>query len=419
MRGGLLALATVLGACSGTGTQGPPGPAGPAGGAGNADPAQVVVLGTAPQAGSFHVTGPAYVGSLETSRVTFGASPAEALDAAAVAALTGGSSADALHTHAASALSGTLPASALPPEAALLVSGKVPASVLPASVPLLEAGRLPAAVLPASVPLLDGSGKLPASAMPADYAQAASVYSKAESDARYAPQSDVSALATQLAALQSGEATRTATQQSGAVSPGQCVTLTHGWNTTAVSVSAWERRAGRTLFVRWAEWHDDGTTDAARGAVLAAAPAGGTVALANDGNPATQWEAASGLASLTLDLGRLRKIDEVRIRPSRTGSPDSTTSVWLETSHDGATWIASGTGMPVTCVMGSTCDQLLVIPVGRVGRHVRLNLQGVIVATVADVEVYGEGATLYAHASGVTACNYDPFTKELSLRVSR
>lgn len=424
MRGSaILALAAVLAAC-GSGTQGPPGPAGPAGTSGNADPTQVVVLGTAPQAGSFHVTGPVYVGSVETSRVTFGPGAAERLDAVLVSVLTGGESADGLHTHAASALTGTLPAAALPPEAAQLVSGKLPDSVLSASVPLLVSSRLPASVLPASVPLLDGTGKLPASLIPADYALVATVFTRTESDARYATAGDLASIGSQLSdlrpqvlALQAAESGRTLTAQSANVEPGQCVVVYHGWNTTAVMVGAWERRPERSLFVPWADWRDDGTTDAARGRTPTASPDGGALSLATDGNPATQWEGASPTVSVTLDLGRLRRIEHVRFRPSSAGATDpTTTNVFLWWSQDGGNWNPVG-GYP--CTPGATCDQLQDVPVGVAGRYLKLDLQGLTAATLADLEVYGEGATVSAAANAVTLCNYDSFSKELSVRVSR
>lgn len=395
----VVTLAVALAACSGSGSQGPAGPTGPAGPAGNADPTQVVVLGTAPQAGSFHVTGPVFVGSVETSRVTFGPGAAESLDAGLVAALTGGASADGLHTHAASALTGTLPAAALPPEAALLVSGKLPESVLPASVPLLD------------------TGKLPASVMPATYAQAAEVYTKAESDVRYARQADLSWLSSSVAALQIATADRTLVF-GGLFAPGHCAAISHGWSTVAVTVTAWERRAGRTLWVPWATWSDDGTTDAARTGTLTASSGAGTVALANDGNAATQWEATTGTAWVSLDLGRPRKIDEVRIRPSRAGSPDSTSIIYVQTSLDGSTWSPVG-AVPFTCVLNSTCDQQITAAVGRVARYVRLDMQGLLVATLADLEVYGEAATISAQPDAVTICNFDAVQKELSVRVSR
>jgi hypothetical protein len=408
MRSCAVAFVVVLGACSaGEGTQ---GPAGPEGQPGTPDPAQFVVNGTVPQVGNLNLTGSATVGSLSAPLVELGVGPGERLDATIVGALTGGgTNADAYHLHDASALTGTLSSTALPADAARL-----------------SAGKLPVEVLPAAVPLLDVNGVLPESAIPASLARIADVYSRAQVDADFLPATaaasfasttSVDQLSSRVTTLESSTSSNSLSLSAVGVVPGQCVSLTHGWNTTAVAIGAWERRAGRTLFVPVSPFYDDGTTDAARVATVTASSGDATAALAIDGNPASQWEAtASSFQWIQLDLGRSRFIGEVRIRPSRTGSPDSTNLFAIGTSDQPFNFTIRADG---SCVLNSTCDQLQSFPMTVAARYLRVDFQGVSVPTLADLEVYGEYATISSSPTAVTVCNYDWILKDLSLLVTR
>jgi hypothetical protein len=396
----------------------------------------VVLNGTAPQLGSLHLTGSATVGALVAPTVELGPGAAERLDATIVGALTAGptSNADAYHAHDASALTGTLSSAALPSDVARLTSGKLPAEALPASVPLLDAsGKLGAATLPASIPLLDGGGTLPESTIPASVARAADVYTRSQVDgsfltqaaaaAGYAAKADVASLWTGLEGVDARvfalenpppEPARSLTLSQNGVAPGQCVSLAHGWNTTAVLFGAWERRAGGTMFVPVAPVYDDGTIDAARAAVVTTSSGAGAPAV--DGDPATQWEAETGVAWLQLDFGRPRVVKALRIRPSRSGSADTTTMWWLSTSNDGVTFSYFANG---SCVPGSTCDQVQTFNLEGFTRYLRIDVQGVAVATMADLEAYGEHAAIEARPNEVRVCNYDQVAKDYSLAVTR
>jgi hypothetical protein len=429
-----LVLVFVLASCSaGEGTQGPPGPAG---GSGNADPAQVVLNGTDPQDGSLNLTGSATVGSLVAPVVQLGPGPSERLDATVVGALTAGGNADAYHVHDASALTGTLASSALPPDVPRLAAGKLAVEVLPASVPLLDgSGRLPEATIPASLARTADvysraevdSSFLPATAA-ADFARNAEVYSRTQADATFLPATsaasvaaadDFAVLSSRVTALESAGASARVSQSAASVAPGQCVAVSHGWNTTSVAVAAWERRAGRTLYVPVVAAYDDGTADAARAAAVTVTSGDATKALAVDGDPTTQWESTGGFSWLTLDFGRPRYIGEVRIRPSRIGSGYSTDVFSIGTSMSstlGIDFIHRASG---SCVLGSNCDQLQTFTMAVTARYLRIDVQAPSVPTLADVEVYGEYAAISAGPNAVTVCNYDLATKDLAVLVTR